>query len=140
VLLCGQLSLARSAGQATLLQMTAIRLSLLQCRQNLSEARSGTVFISGASLFVFAHPKLDRGSDFSGRMTARLFHAIDLWFFSIATFDDSDPVIHDALPNYGTTTKLIGFVSINAPSQQSSRRRSVSVYLPGGSDSYHPSS
>ena len=113
---------------------------LVQGRQNLLEACSGLVFISAASSFVFRHPQLDRGSDFSGRMTARLFHAIDLWFFSIATFDDSDLVIHNALPNYGTTTKLIGFVSINAPSQQLSRRRSVSVYLPGGSDSYHPSS
>jgi len=120
--------------------MTVVRLFDAQGRQNLLEACSGSVFISAASFFVFVHPKIDRGSDFSGRMSARLCHAIDLWFFSIATFDDSDPVIHDALPNYGTTTKLIVFVSINAPSQQSSRRRSVSVYLPGGSDSYHPSS
>ena len=91
---------------------------LLQGRQNLLETCSGSVFIGAASLFVFAYPQLDRGSDSSDRMTAWLFHAIDFSFFSIATFDDSDLVIHNVLSNYGTTTKLIVFVSINAPSQQ----------------------
>ena len=51
-------------------------------------------------LFVFTYPQLDGGGDIASRVGLGLFWQLDVvQFVSLATFDDFDFVIHNALPN-----------------------------------------